>query len=162
MKQEVLGLPYQLTTELEHGAASVFGITYRNSDGELVLVTRRRAFPVLHLQLELHADTQHLFLTERTWSGELLIDDRGEMPMKARLAFSGDNLCLDSAVDSFTGTLTVLAVPNSDQTRVLALDAVFFCKGEEPQSSVLWDTSPDVVHHLHTALLGRRDRELDV
>lgn len=153
-------LSESLTTDLMHGEEGVFCLARRDGDGDLILITRRRAFPVLFAQIDLATESQHLQLTETDWEGELIVDDNGTAPTKARVSFTGPGLIVDSSTDTFTGTLTVLAVPQADQRRLLALDATFFHIGDVPQSSVLWDTSPEIVHHWHTELLRRRGNGL--
>lgn len=149
-----------LEDRVNAGEEGAFAIARRDEGRDLILITRRRAFPVVLAQLELKTDTQRVVLTEADWNGELMVDDKGDASAKARIAFAGKDLLLDSETDSFTGALTVLAVPGSDKSKVLVLDAAFFCTGEEPQSSLLWDTSPEMVHHWHTGLLRRRRNEL--
>lgn len=157
MENVASSLTETLTANLQHGTEGVFGLARRNGDGDLILVTRRRAFPVLFAQLELETENRHFQWTETDWAGELLVDDKGCAPSNARLAFTGPGLIVDSSEDSFIGTLTVLAVPHPDAKKVLGLEAIFCCKSAEPQSSVLWDTSPEMVHHWHSGLLRRRE-----
>lgn len=154
---------HDMTDRLSSFCPGSFGITGFRGSGSPALFTERCVYPVAHMNLYI-ADQTGLVLihgADLPSESQLLLDNRGEDPAHARLALTrGEKEIIALSGESpIQSSVLVIAGTGANEQPAFAISAIFGIEDARQTSSILWDTSSDLITHwlLQSKLLGKGD-----
>lgn len=139
------------------------GITEFKGSGSLALFTERRVYPIVHMSLYITNQSGLVLIhgTELPPESQLLLDNHGEDPARARLALTrGEKEIIALSGESpIQGFVMVIADTGANEQPAVAISAVFGIEDNRQTSSILWDMSDELIRHwtLQSKLLGKGD-----
>lgn len=150
MKNFQITLPQQLVNAVNCGSRDAFGITRREGDHQLFLVTQHRWLPIAYMRLRLTVGGNDpvLVATEHDFSWRMaLLYDRDAQNVRASVFDEGvtPNTLVSTDTDAINGYVLALAAQRSDKDyqTPFAMCAVF----ANGQGAVLADSTPELVRH---------------
>lgn len=139
----------EISNSINVGYRGCFGI-FRDPDTKvLTLATERRWFTVLDIAVNFTDGMRNFDLRPESWEDEtlLVLDGREKTAATRRLYLSTSAGVLSSDSETIYGHLTLVAGMSAESMKCLGLDAVFATQEGEQAVSVLWDASPQLIHH---------------
>lgn len=141
-----------MTDRLSSFCPGSFGITEFGESSSPALLTKRRVYSITYMNLFI-ADRNGTVLihgTELPPGCRLLLDDHGEDPAYARLAMTrgaNDVIAISGDTSPIQGSVLVLADVEGTEQSTVAISALFDIVGDRQASSILWDTSNELITH---------------
>lgn len=129
-----------------------FGITEFSGSGSPALFTERRVYPIAHMSLSIKDQGGKVLLqgVELPPGHRLLLDDHGDAPASARLAFTqGPRSVVFTSgdVSPIQGSVLIIADLGETDPTAFAISAIFEVEDDHQVSSILWDTSSELIMH---------------
>ncbi|SBV99085.1 hypothetical protein KL86CLO1_11133 [uncultured Eubacteriales bacterium] len=131
------------------GYRGCFGI-FRDPETKLLtLATERRWFTILDIVANFTDGSRVFDLGPESWEDEtlLVLDGREKTEATRRLYISTSAGVLSSDLETVRGHLTLVAGMSAESIKCLGLEAVFGTEDGSQAASVLWDASPQLIHH---------------
>lgn len=129
-----------------------FGITEFSDIGSIALLTERCVYPIAHMSLYIADQSGTVLIcgAELPHGCRLLLDDHGEDPAYARLALTwgaSDIIAISGDTSPIQGSVLVITDVEGSEQSAIAISAVFGIEDNRQVSSILWDTSSELITH---------------
>lgn len=129
-----------------------FGITEFSDIGSIALFTERCVYPIAHMSLYIADQSGTVLIrgAELPPRCRLLLDDHGEDPAYARLALTwgaSDIIAISGDTSPIQGSVLVITDVEGSEQSAVAISAVFGIEDNRQVSSILWDTSSELITH---------------